>query len=99
MTKEKLKIVCVLYDDPVDGYPPKYARGDIPKLSNYPDGQTMPSPINSHTPSPFQSEERKSGKSNPTLKKPKVTPRTRLNQSMQNLSMNATPTGTSVAYF
>ncbi len=44
MSKEKLKILCVLYDDPVDGYPPKYARADIPKLSSYPDGQTMPSP-------------------------------------------------------
>ncbi len=22
----KRKIVCVLYDDPVEGYPPKYAR-------------------------------------------------------------------------
>ena len=44
MSKENLKIVCVLYDDPVNGYPPKYARADIPKLSNYPDGQTMPSP-------------------------------------------------------
>lgn len=38
------KIVCVLYDDPVDGYPPKYARDDIPKLSRYPDGQTLPTP-------------------------------------------------------
>ena len=44
MSKEKLKIVCVLYDDPVNGYPPKYARADIPKLPNYADGQTMPSP-------------------------------------------------------
>ena len=44
MSKEKLKIVCVLYDDPVDGYPPKYARDDIPELDRYPDGQTMPSP-------------------------------------------------------
>ena len=26
------KIVCVLYDDPVDGYPKSYARDDIPKL-------------------------------------------------------------------
>jgi formate dehydrogenase len=43
-SKEKQKIVCVLYDDPVDGYPPKYARGDIPKLSRYPDGQTLPTP-------------------------------------------------------
>ncbi len=44
MSKDNLKLVCVLYDDPVDGYPPKYARADIPKLSGYPDGQTMPSP-------------------------------------------------------
>jgi formate dehydrogenase len=42
--KAKQKIVCVLYDDPVDGYPPKYARDDIPKLSRYPDGQTLPTP-------------------------------------------------------
>jgi formate dehydrogenase len=38
------KIVCVLYDDPVDGYPNTYARDDIPKLERYPGGQTMPSP-------------------------------------------------------
>jgi formate dehydrogenase len=38
------KIVCVLYDDPVDGYPKSYARDDLPKLANYPDGQTLPSP-------------------------------------------------------
>lgn len=38
------KVVCVLYDDPVDGYPKSYARDDIPKLDRYPDGQTMPSP-------------------------------------------------------
>ena len=38
------KIVCVLYDDPVDGYPTSYARDDIPTLERYPDGQTMPSP-------------------------------------------------------
>jgi len=44
LSKEKLKIVCVLYDDPVDGYPPKYARADIPKITSYPGGQTTPSP-------------------------------------------------------
>ncbi len=44
MSKEKLKIVCVLYDDPVDGYPPEYARDGIPELGRYPDGQTLPSP-------------------------------------------------------
>ena len=39
-----VKIVCALYDDPVDGYPPKYARDDVPNLGSYPDGQTMPTP-------------------------------------------------------
>jgi formate dehydrogenase len=34
----------VLYDDPVTGYPKKYARDDIPKLSHYPGGQTTPTP-------------------------------------------------------
>lgn len=38
------KIVCVLYDDPVDGYPPAYARDEIPTVERYPDGQTTPSP-------------------------------------------------------
>jgi formate dehydrogenase len=38
------KIVCVLYDDPVDGYPSSYARDDIPTLERYPDGQTLPAP-------------------------------------------------------
>ena len=40
----KQKIVCVLYDDPVEGYPPRYARDSIPVLEAYPGGQTMPSP-------------------------------------------------------
>ena len=38
------KVLCVLYDDPVDGYPPEYARTDIPKIDRYPGGQTTPSP-------------------------------------------------------
>jgi formate dehydrogenase len=38
------KIVLVLYDDPVDGYPESYARDSIPKLSHYPGGQTLPTP-------------------------------------------------------
>src|SRR6201987_2476687 len=38
------KVVCVLYDDPIDGYPPKYARDDIPKITRYPDGQKAPTP-------------------------------------------------------
>jgi formate dehydrogenase len=37
-------ILCVLYDDPVDGYPPPYPREDIPKIERYPDGQTAPTP-------------------------------------------------------
>lgn len=38
------KILCVLYDDPVDGYPTSYPRDHLPTLSSYPGGQTMPSP-------------------------------------------------------
>ena len=38
------KVVCVLYDDPVDGYPKYYARDDISKIDRYPDGQTAPTP-------------------------------------------------------
>lgn len=38
------KIICVLYDDPVGGYPKTYARDDLPKLERYPDGQTLPTP-------------------------------------------------------
>jgi len=38
------KVLCVLYDDPVDGYPKSYARDGIPKLDHYPGGQTLPTP-------------------------------------------------------
>jgi len=38
------KVLCVLYDDPVDGFPKSYARDDVPKLDRYPDGQTLPTP-------------------------------------------------------
>ena len=38
------KVVCVLYDDPISGYPKSYARDDIPKIERYPDGQTTPTP-------------------------------------------------------
>jgi formate dehydrogenase len=38
------KVLCVLYDDPVDGYPPEYPRDEIPKIERYPDGQTTPTP-------------------------------------------------------
>jgi formate dehydrogenase len=37
-------VLCVLYDDPVDGYPPAYARDEIPKIERYHDGQTTPTP-------------------------------------------------------
>ena len=38
------KVLCVLYDDPVDGYPPAYARDEIPRIERYYDGQTTPTP-------------------------------------------------------
>ena len=38
------RVLCVLYDDPIDGYPPKYARETIPRIERYPDGQSTPSP-------------------------------------------------------
>jgi formate dehydrogenase len=38
------KVLCVLYDDPVDGYPPDYARDSVPRIDGYPDGQTTPTP-------------------------------------------------------
>ncbi|MDP9228435.1 MAG: NAD-dependent formate dehydrogenase [Actinomycetota bacterium] len=37
-------ILCVLYDDPVDGYPPDYPRDGVPTIDRYPDGQTTPTP-------------------------------------------------------
>jgi formate dehydrogenase len=38
------KVLAVLYPDPVNGYPPKYARDSIPKITHYPDGSTVPDP-------------------------------------------------------
>jgi formate dehydrogenase len=38
------KVLCVLYDDPVDGYPPVYARDGVPKIDRYYDGQSAPTP-------------------------------------------------------
>jgi formate dehydrogenase len=37
-------VLCVLYDDPVDGYPPSYARERIPTIERYHDGQSAPAP-------------------------------------------------------
>jgi len=38
------KVLCVLYADPVNGYPSSYPRDGLPALGGYPDGQTLPSP-------------------------------------------------------
>ncbi|MFB4270907.1 NAD-dependent formate dehydrogenase [Nonomuraea sp. GTA35] len=38
------KVLCVLYDDPIDGHPAGYARDGLPELAGYPGGQTLPSP-------------------------------------------------------
>lgn len=42
--KKNLTILCVLYEDPKNGYPDTYARDDLPKLTTYPDGQSLPNP-------------------------------------------------------
>jgi formate dehydrogenase len=38
------KVICVLYDDPVTGYPKSYPRNEVPTLERYPDGMTLPTP-------------------------------------------------------
>jgi formate dehydrogenase len=38
------KVLCVLYDDPVDGYPTSYPRDDLPSIEGYFGGQTAPTP-------------------------------------------------------
>jgi formate dehydrogenase len=42
--KTMAKVLCVLYDDPVTGYPKSYARADIPQITSYAGGQTAPTP-------------------------------------------------------
>jgi formate dehydrogenase len=37
-------VLCVLYDDPVSGYPPSYARDGIPTIERYHDGSSTPTP-------------------------------------------------------
>ena len=37
-------VLCVLYDDPIDGYPPTYARDEVPKIESYHGGQSAPTP-------------------------------------------------------
>ena len=39
-----MKILCILYDDPINGMPKNYPLEDIPKIDKYPDGMTLPSP-------------------------------------------------------
>ena len=39
-----MKVLCVLYDDPVNGYPTNYPRDQIPTIDSYPNGQTVPTP-------------------------------------------------------
>src|SRR6202167_412446 len=38
------KVLCVLYDDPIDGYPKTFRRDGNPKVERYPRGQTAPTP-------------------------------------------------------
>jgi formate dehydrogenase len=38
------RVLCVLYDDPVGGYPGSYARDGVPKIERYPGSQTTPTP-------------------------------------------------------
>jgi formate dehydrogenase len=38
------KVLCVLYDDPITGYPKTYPRADIPQITSYAGGQTAPAP-------------------------------------------------------
>ncbi|WP_295012752.1 NAD-dependent formate dehydrogenase [uncultured Microbacterium sp.] len=38
------KVLIVLYPDPINGYPPEYARDSIPEITEYPGGATVPSP-------------------------------------------------------
>ena len=37
-------ILCVLYDDPIDGYSTATIRDDLPVIAAYPDGQSLPTP-------------------------------------------------------
>jgi formate dehydrogenase len=38
------KVLCVLYDDPIDGMPRSYPRDTLPKIDRYPDGTSLPTP-------------------------------------------------------
>jgi formate dehydrogenase len=38
------KILCVLYDDLITGYPKSYLRNDVPGIKSYSGGQSTPTP-------------------------------------------------------
>ena len=38
------KVLCVLFDDPLNGYPTGYPKDSIPQIAQYPDGQPLPTP-------------------------------------------------------
>jgi formate dehydrogenase len=38
------KVLCVLYADPIDGYPTSYPRDGVPAITTYPGGQRTPTP-------------------------------------------------------
>ncbi|WP_036301509.1 NAD-dependent formate dehydrogenase [Methylotenera sp. L2L1] len=38
------KVLCVLYDDPVTGFPKSYALDGVPVIKQYPGGQILPTP-------------------------------------------------------
>ncbi|WP_448222873.1 NAD-dependent formate dehydrogenase [Gordonia iterans] len=40
------KILCVLYPDPMTGFPPVYARDSLPSLGDYPTASPSPTPKN-----------------------------------------------------
>jgi formate dehydrogenase len=37
-------ILCVLYEDPITGYPTSYPRDSLPTITQYPNGQSLPQP-------------------------------------------------------
>jgi formate dehydrogenase len=42
--KAMAKVLLVLYDDPVEGYPKSYPRSELPEIEQYPGGQSLPTP-------------------------------------------------------
>ena len=42
--EKKMKVLCILYDDPTNGMPTSYPMEDLPVIDKYPDGMTLPSP-------------------------------------------------------